>query len=124
MTQSAAIAWAKHYVALSNAHELAKIKSLFIPEATYCSAYFGEYRGRDAIHAMMQNFFSRFPDTHWEVPEYGNIGNDGVEFAFIMTGMDTASGEQVQRIGLERIYFTPDGLIGRIEVCKPDGADR
>lgn len=120
MTQSAAIAWAKHYVALSNTHELAKIKSLFIPKATYYSAYFGEYRGRDAIHAMMQNFFSRFPDAHWEVPGYCGIDIDRVEFAFIMTGMDVSSGEHVERHGLERIYFNRDGLIKRIEVCRPD----
>lgn len=121
MTQSAAIAWAKHYVALSNAHELAKIKSLFIPEATYCSAYFGEYRGRDAIHAMMQNFFRRFPDAHWEVPEYGSIDVDRAQFAFIMAGVDVfSSGEHVERHGLERIYFNRNRLIKRIEVCKPD----
>ena len=119
MTQSAAIAWAKHDVTLSNAYELVKIKSLFIPEATYYSAYFGEYRGRDAIHAMMQNFFSRFPDVHWEVSEYCSIGVDRVEFVFIMTGTDILSGEHVERYGLERIYFNWDGLIKRIEICKP-----
>lgn len=120
MNESNAIAWAKHYVALSNAHELKPIKFLFIAEAAYYSAYFGEYRGSNAIHAMMQSFFNRFPDAHWEVPEYRSIGDDAVEFAFIMTGMDVSSGECVKRHGLERIYFNRDGFIKRIEVCKPD----
>lgn len=120
MTKTGTIAWATQYVALSNAHDLARIKSLFIPEATYYSAYFGEYHGKEAIYAMMQSFFSRFPDAHWEVPQYRGIGDEEVEFVFIMTGKDSSSGERVERHGLERIYFTPEGLIKRIEVHKPD----
>ena len=120
MNEFNAINWAKSYVTLSNAHELAKIKSLFTPDATYHSTYFGEYRGIDAIHDMMQSFFKRFSDAYWEVPEYCCIDDNGVEFAFLMTATDTTSGEQVQRRGLERIYFTSTGMIKHIAVCKPE----
>ncbi len=111
---------AKNYVDLSNQHQLKSIECLFMCEATYHSSFFGEYKGRIAIHEMMVSFFSRFPDVHWKVPEYRVIENNGVEFEFIMTGTDAASGEQVERHGLERIYFSSDGLIRHIAVCKPD----
>lgn len=119
MSKKEAIERAKNYVALSNAHDLPHIKPLFAADATYHSAYFGGYKGSTAIHAMMTDFFTRFPDAHWEAPEYRPIEDNGAEFDFVMTGMDASSGERVQRQGLERIYFTPDGLIKHIAVCKP-----
>ena len=109
----------KNYVMLSNSHNLELIMSLFASDATYHSVYFGEYSGSDAIHTMMINFFTSFPDAHWEVTQYRTIENNGVQFEFIMTGMDAATGERIRRHGLERIYFTPDGLIKHIAVCKP-----
>lgn len=112
--------WAQNYVDLSNAHDLNRIRTLFTAEAIYYSAYFGEFKGRDAIHAMMVDFFGRFPDAHWAVPEYRDLANNGVEFSFIMTGIDRTSGNMVCRHGLERIFFSPDGLIQRIMVLKPD----
>ena len=120
MNRQEPIKWAKNYVALSNDHNLPLIKPLFAVHATYHSAYFGEYKGSAAIHAMMTAFFARFPDVHWEVAEYREIEDNGVEFAFVMTGMDASSSERVKRQGLERIYFTPDGLIKHLSVCKPD----
>lgn len=115
---------AKNYVTLSNNHDLTLIKPLFAVDATYYSAYFGEYKGSDAIYAMMISFFERFPDAHWDVAEYRDIGNEGVEFAFTMTGTDASFNEQVKRRGLERIYFTPVGLIRHIAVYKPDDFPR
>ncbi len=111
---------AKTYVDLSNKHRLDQIELMFIGDATYHSSYFGEYRGATAIHQMMVSCFKRFPDVYWEVPAYRVIENQGVEFDFLMTAIDAASGEHVKRQGLERIYFTSDGLIKQIAVCKPD----
>lgn len=108
----------RNYVTLSNDHNLQFIQPLFADDATYHSAYFGEYKGSTAIHAMIANFFICFPDAHWEVTEYRCIEDNGVEFAFVMTGLDASSGERVIRQGLERIYFTPDGLIKHIAVLK------
>lgn len=120
MNTNRLIELARNYVALSNRHDLTRIKPLFAADATYYSAYFGEYQGSDTIHAMMTGFFARFPGAHWEVAEYHCIEDNGVEFAFIMTGTDKFSGERVKRHGLERIFFTADGLIRHIAVCKPD----
>lgn len=120
MNKQQPIQWAKNYVVLSNDHNLALIQTLFAHNATYHSAYFGEYQGSGAIHAMMTAFLARFPDAHWEVMEYRAIEDNGVAFTFVMTGTDASSGERVKRQGLERIYFTPDGLIKHLSVCKPD----
>lgn len=111
---------AKKYVTLSNDHDLASIKCLFADDATYHSDYFGTYQGSDAIHAMMTSFFARFPNAYWEIPEYRNNEQNGVEFTFVMTGTDASTGEPVTRHGLERIYFTSTGLIQHIAVCKPE----
>jgi len=110
---------AKNYVTLSNDHNLSVIQPLFSGDATYHSEFFGEYKGSTEIHAMMTNFFTRFPDAHWAVAKYRGIEGNGVEFIFVMTGVDASSGEQMKRQGLERIYFTPGGLIKHIAVCKP-----
>jgi len=115
------ISKAKHYVDLSNQHQLALIPPLFTHDATYYSEYFGEYRGKESIHAMMVDFFTRFPDAHWEVPAYHALEKDGVEFEFIMTGTHATSGESVVRHGMERIFFNSDGLIRHIAVYKPKG---
>ncbi|WP_090717250.1 nuclear transport factor 2 family protein [Nitrosomonas sp. Nm166] len=119
MNKRELIELAKHYVTLSNEHNLQRIKFLFVDDATYHSAYFGEFQGRAAILVMMADFFTRFPDAHWEVMEYHCIEGDGVEFAFVMTGIDASSGERVKRHGLERIYFNSDGKIKDITVDKP-----
>lgn len=124
MNTGQSIELARNYVTLSNNHDLVQIERLFTADATYYSAYFGEYKGSSAIHAMMISFFDRFPDAHWEVTEYRCIENNGVEFAFTMTGMDASSGERVKRQGLERIYFTPEGLIRHIAVYKPGDSSK
>ena len=120
MRKKETIERAKNYVALSNQHHLPLIKPLFADDATYYSAYSGEYKDSAAIHAMMTDFFTRFPDAHWEVPEYRCTEDYGIEFDFVMTGTDASSGERVRRQGSERIYFTPEGLIRHIAVFKPD----
>lgn len=120
MNNHSFIELARKYVTLSNNHELDLIKPLFVADATYYSEFFGEYRGSVAIHEMMLRFFSRFPDAHWEAPGYREIEDNGVEFAFKMTGSDAESGEKTERHGLERIYFTAEGLIRHIAVLKPE----
>ncbi|MDH5479815.1 MAG: nuclear transport factor 2 family protein [Nitrosomonas sp.] len=116
MSAKNVIDWAKNYVDLSNKHQLKLIEPMFMKEATYYSTFFGEYRGCTAIHEMMVTFFARFPDVHWEVPEYRAIEDQGVEFEFVMTATDAASGERIKRHGLERVYYTSDGLIRHISV--------
>lgn len=108
----------KRYVDLSNQRDLAQIQTMFASDATYYSAFFGEYQGNQAIHAMMCDFFDRFHDAYWEVNEYRAIADNGVAFDFVMTGTNVSSRECVKRLGLEKIFFTEEGLIKRIGVYK------
>jgi hypothetical protein len=119
MSTENAIDLAKIYVDLSNKHQLKKIEPMFMGDAIYHSEFFGEYNGRIAIYEMMVSFFTRFLDAYWDVTDYRAIEDNGAEFEFVMTATDAASGERVERHGVECIYFTPDGLISRITVSKP-----
>jgi len=119
MTKSEEIEFVKAYVALSNAHRLTLILPMFAEEAVYRSSYVGEFNGRGVIGDMMTDFFSRFPDVRWNVPEYRPAGDRAVDFEFVMTATETLTGNHIVRNGLERIEFTDDGLISLLEVTSP-----
>ena len=107
---------AKAYVALSNAHRLELILPLFAEQAIYHSTFVGEFTGRSAIHAMMTDFFTRFPDVYWTVTEYRSVDERTVEFTFTMTATAAATGQAVQRQARETLEFTDAGLIARLSV--------
>ncbi len=119
MSRENLIELAKAYVDLSNKHQLKKIEPMFMGDAIYHSEFFGEYKGRIVIYEMMVSFFTRFLDVYWDVTDYRPTEDNGVEFEFVMTATDAASGERVERHGVECIYFTSEGLISRIAVSKP-----
>ncbi|MFA9419176.1 MAG: nuclear transport factor 2 family protein [Gammaproteobacteria bacterium] len=103
-------------MALSNAHSLVMILPMFSCSANYQSSSVGEFSGREAIGEMMAGFFSRFPDVHWQVTDYRHTRNNLVEFEFIMTATEAATGNKIERRGLEHIEFSDDGFISRISV--------
>jgi len=107
---------AQAYVEYSNAHDVARILPLFAENAVYTSSRVGDYNGPQAIGDMMAGFFAGFPDVHWAVDKYWPIAGNGVEFNFVMTATAAATRNSINRPGIERIFFTNDGLISRIEV--------
>ena len=109
---SARIAKAQAYVDASNQHDMARIGPMFAPDIVYVSSGVGAHEGTDAVYAMMTAFHDANPEVHWEASDYRPIGEDGVEFDFVMT----MGGKK--HPGVERIYFTTDGLISRIEVAR------
>lgn len=125
MRESECIDLAAAYVALSNAHKVELITPMFVENGTYRSAHVGTYTGRKAIGDMMSDFFSRFPDVHWDVSTYRNTGERVVEFSFQMTATEAANGNRIERKGVEEIRFSDDGLILHLEVRKqpPTPAD-
>jgi len=116
VTEVEEIELAKAYVALSNAHRLVLIVPMFVDQAVYYSSYVGEFRGRIAIEEMMADFFSRFPDVHWKVPEYRRVAKGVVEFPFLMSATELQSGNRIEREGLERVEYSDNNLISRLEV--------
>lgn len=107
---------ARAYVALSNAHVVEFIRAMFVPATTYHSSSVGSFDGPQAIGEMMTGFFTRFPDVHWDIPEYRRGTDNSVEFEFLMTATEAGTGQRIERKGLEKIAFTDTGHISRIDV--------
>ena len=107
---------ARQYVALSNEHAVDAALACFHPEATYHSSAQGTFEGIAAIRPMMEAFFARFPDIHWEVAAYRQEGTATAGFDFVATAHDAQTGEAITRKGTERISVAADGRICRVEV--------
>ncbi len=115
MTDQELIELAKAYLALSNAHRVDLILSLFAAGAMYSSNATGEYRGRAAIGDMMNGFFADYPDVHWQARSF-RCEQHRVSFDFEMRATAAADGAPVERRGQERIDFTAEGSIKKIVV--------
>lgn len=106
------IAKARDYVEASNRHDMARIGPMFAAGIVYDSSGVGAHQGADAVRTMMTAFHDANPEVHWKTSGYRPIGQDGVEFDFVMT----LDGKE--HPGVERIFFTSEGLIRRIEVAR------
>jgi limonene-1,2-epoxide hydrolase len=115
MTETESIELARAYVALSNAHRADLIQPLFAGDALYRSSAVGEHRGATAIIAMMQAFFTRYPDVCWRCANYRCIG-ERVSFDFELRASDAEDGGSLRRAGIEHIEFDARGLIKALEV--------
>ena len=111
MKQNKLIELARAYVALSNAHHIEHLMSMFAAGAGYRSTTVGDFRGRAAIADMMHEFFIRHPDVSWEADNY-RCDNHRVSFDFTMT----ADGDGIRRSGVEHLDFTADGSIKKVTV--------
>lgn len=107
---------ARAYVALSNAHVLRLIEPMLSMDAVYTSANVGEFVGRADICAMMEGFFSRFPDVHWRTSKFRNTTANTVQFNFVMTGTDASTGAPMERTSREAVTVSATGEITRVEV--------
>ena len=116
MNHSEQIELSKAYVALSNAHRVELILPMFAESIHYDSSNVGSFKGKDAIEEMMTEFFTGFPDVRWDIVDYQMIEKGLVGFEFIMTATDIANGQTIERVGLEQIEFTDEGLISCITV--------
>ena len=116
MNQSEQIELARAYVALSNAHRVELISTLFADSIRYDSFNVGSFEGKDAVAEMMTKFYSRYPDVRWDIVDYQTIEKGLVGFEFIMTGTEASNGRNIEVVGLEQITFTEDGLISGITV--------
>lgn len=115
MTDTELIELTKAYVALSNSHRIDLIMPMFAPGVRYNSTALGDHRGRAAIADMMHGFNKKFPDVHWQTTNY-SCTDHRVSFDFTMTATDAASGNRLQRSGVEQFEFTADGSIKYITV--------
>ena len=105
---------AEDYFRLSNEGDLATIRGMFEPKATYSSDAQGLYYGVDDIMAMMTNFFKAYSKRHWTIETIEQKGLHLVEIRFSFEGM-TAEGVPQQRTGIERLVIE-DQRIRHLEV--------
>ena len=120
MDNEAMIAVAKKYVASSNKHDASECCSLMHADAEYVSSSVGQFKGTPDIENMMKQYFEKFPNVHWEVPEYVLTGNC-VSFKFIRTGCASADGYPITAHGFEEIILrggsdSSSPLISKIKV--------
>ena len=119
VSESEKIELTKAYVALSNAHRVELILSMFADEASYHSPHVGLFEGKSAIGDMMAEFFSHFPDVYWHAGDYQGTESGSIRFKFVMVATESGTGRRVQRSGAEEVEFSDDGRIRRLEVLKP-----
>ena len=115
MSNTELIELARAYVALSNAHRVDLIRSMFAEDALYRSTAVGEHRGVATITSMMQGFFARYPDVYWQCEDY-HCNGQRVSFNFELQAHDSEDGSQLRRRGVEHIEFDAAGLIKLLEV--------
>jgi len=107
---------AKAYVALSNSHHLELVFGMFTEDAVYQSANVGEFTGLAEIKGMMNDFFAKFPDVHWDTRAFQCLEGGTVCFDFELLATNAQSGEQIRRSGSEEIVFNESGYISRLVV--------
>ena len=89
----------------------------FVPEGTYHDGFYGEFRGREAIRTMIEQYFHRDArDFNWELEDVvsdGRVGYARYGFSYVskLTG---AEGKRVGFVGIGCCRLK-DGLIERYD---------
>ena len=116
MTASGPVALVKRYHAALNHFDAAVITPMFAAEATYTSPSVGVLRGRDAIVAAMESYFTEFPDQVAEDETVELVAPNTVRCEWRLNATSTATGQPSVRRGVETLVLTEDGRILTIEV--------
>lgn len=111
------IAAVERYHAALNALDLASIETMFAADAEYHSPSVGAVIGRAAILAAMRGYFAEYPDQAAIDDVLTPVGSDAVRSQWHLTATAKSTGAPYIRQGVETVYFTPDGLIRRVEVA-------
>ncbi len=109
-----ALETARLYFELSNQRDLARIETMFLPEATYSSDNQGLFWKRTEIMSMMRAFFCAYRELHWTIEEAREDKPGIAEIRFRFRGVD-GDGQPCERQGLERVVAEA-GTIRHIEV--------
>jgi ketosteroid isomerase-like protein len=109
------------YHAAISALDFATIEAMFAEDAVYVSGGVGgRIEGRAAIMAAFRAYFDVFGDqvsTDSHVEARGDLAALAV---WRLTATDGRTGQRVTRQGEETIFFSPDGLILRVDVVESD----
>lgn len=107
---------ARRYHAALNAFDFAAVEAMFASDAEYHSPSVGVIAGRAAILKAMRAYFAEYSDQIATDDILEQAGSDSVRCEWHLRATAKSTGEPYVRKGKERLVFTPDGLIRRIEV--------
>jgi ketosteroid isomerase-like protein len=104
------------YHAALNALDLDGVAAMFADEAEYHSPSVGGILGKHAIMAAMRGYFAEYPDQVAVDDRTYHAGPDAVLSEWRLKATAKSTGKKIERNGAETIFFTPKGLIRRVEV--------
>lgn len=105
----------RYYAAL-NAFDLETVEALLAPDAVYRSVGVGSLAGRAAIIAAFRRYFDEHADQVAGFDTIAEAGQGAVRTTWWLSATSRRTGEASRRRGRETIRFTPQGLIGCIDV--------
>lgn len=82
MSREDAVAFVRAMAAATNAHDIARMETLYAEDAVAISPVLGELRGRRAVVESWKTLFTRFPDCAIEISD---VFADGDRIAFLGT---------------------------------------
>lgn len=89
----------------------------FVPEGIYHDGFYGEFRGREAIREMIEQYFHRdareFVWNLADVVSDGRVGYARYDFSYV-SKLAGAAGKRVDFVGMSRCRLK-DGLIERYD---------
>ena len=116
MTAPDPVALVKRYHAALNHFDAAVITPMFAEEATYTSPSVGVLRGRDAIIAAMESYFTEFPDQVAEDETVELVALNTVRCEWRLNATSSSTGQPSVRRGVETLVLADDGRILTIAV--------
>lgn len=108
---------ANRYHAALNALDLDGVAAMFADAAEYHSPSVGGILGKHAIMAAMRGYFAEYPDQAAIDDRTYHAGPDAVRSEWRLKATSKSTGNKIARTGAETIFFTPKGLIRRVEVA-------
>ena len=96
---------------------------MLAPDVVYSSSGVGAHSGIEAVMTMMSGFFRRFPDVNWTCSAFAAHERDGAEFHYVLRATESATGQVLQRAGIQRVWIDPQGDLRRIEVRDGSGTN-
>lgn len=106
----------ERYYAALNALDFAAVEALLAPDAVYRSAGVGALAGRDSIVAAFRRYFAEHAGQVAGFDTIAEAGQGTVCTTWWLAATSRRTGAPSRRRGRETIRFTPQGLIGCIEV--------
>ena len=104
------------YHAALNALDLDGVAAMLADEAEYHSPSVGGILGKHAIMAAMRGYFAEYPDQVAVDDRTYHAGPDAVRSEWRLKATSKSTGKKTERRGAETVFFTPRGLIRRVEV--------